>query len=99
MDKADLEANEIRRVYNLSTSFVLGTSLRLQWRASRPTKGEIYCKVKFEDDEEARLYKQLKIEKQKSWQDRVAKGVEYLQGKDNLVLRAGKKRICRVVLI
>src|SRR3990167_7270114 len=89
-DLVDKEANEIRRVYNLPTSFVLGTSLRLQWRASRPTTGEIRCKEKFEDNEEAKLYKQLKIEKQKSYRDKIEKGIEYLKTQDLKLFKAGR---------
>src|SRR3990167_1175377 len=90
-DLVDKEANEIRRVYNFPTSFVLGTSLRLQWRASRPTTGEIRCKEKFEDNEEAKLYKQLKIEKQRSWQEKVDKGIEYLKTQDPKLFKAGHR--------
>ena len=71
------EETKIKAVYDLPRNQPVGSWIYQQWKASQPLGGEMRCRVKFEIDE-TKLYKQLKIEKQKSYRERIERGLAYL---------------------
>src|SRR3990167_1399313 len=85
------EVAKIKELYDLPRDKPIGIWIYQQWKLSQPIQGEPRCRVKFENNEETKLYKQLKIEKQKNWRDRVERGIEYLHDKDKNLFNLGHR--------